>query len=50
MENEDILAQITKLLEYFDTSELNGKQIIMLGTMEDLLERLRWDLEGKLND
>ncbi|MGW8014775.1 hypothetical protein ACWEYY_00345 [Staphylococcus xylosus] len=47
MENEDILAQITQLLEYFDTSELNGKQIIMLGKMEDLLERLRWDLEDK---
>lgn len=50
MENEDILAQITQLLEYFDTSELNGKQILMLGKMEDLLERLRFDLEDKQND
>ncbi|MGW7888630.1 hypothetical protein [Staphylococcus xylosus] len=44
MENKDILGQITDLLEYFDTSELNGKQILMLGKMEDLLERLSLDL------
>lgn len=46
MENKDILAQITQLLEYFDTSELNGNQILMLGKMEDLLERLSLDLEN----
>lgn len=47
MENEDILAQIKHLLEYFDTSEFNFKQQFMLAKIEDSIEQLSLNLEAE---